>query len=67
MPEGSQQGCSTCRKRLLLSSALAVWVWFGGITSTSPWAALAFQLGGKAGEELADGRVETPSGGGRAS
>lgn len=39
----------------------------GGIASTFLWAALAFQLGGEADEELADGRVGTPSGGGRAS
>lgn len=40
-------------------------VW--GASQAPLWSALAFQLGGKAGEELADGRDETPSGGGRAS
>lgn len=39
----------------------------GDTASTFPWAALGFQLGGKAGEELTDGRDETPSGDARTS
>lgn len=39
----------------------------GGTASTFPWAALGFQLGGKAGKELADGRDETSSGDARES